>query len=88
MSLLDKLTNGDSNLSAADGGPIAVNPLATKQSKLHANGSNASYSLDGSNQSSVNSNYQAYDDGAVNNLPQPTQLEKQNITKYTDNLPQ
>lgn len=87
MGLLDKLINGDSNLSAADGGPIATNPLATKQSKLHADGSNPGYSLNGANQSAVNNAYQQYNDGATNVLPQPTQLEPTNISKYTDNLP-
>lgn len=87
MSLLNKLQTQGSQLSAANGGPIAINPLATKQSKLHADGSAPGYSVDGSNQSSVNNSYQQYNDGVVNTLPQPTQLEITNITKYTDNLP-
>lgn len=88
MGLLDKLTKLGSIFSAANGGPIAVNPLATKQSKLHADGTNPGYSLNGANQSTVNNSYQQYNDGAVNVLPQPTQLDKEQApTKYTDNLP-
>ncbi len=90
MSLLNKLTQQGSVLSANNGGPIATNPLATKQSKLHADGSNPGYSLNGANASQVNNAYQEYKDGAVNALPQPSQLDLNGTTpaKYTDNLPQ
>ena len=60
MSLLNKLTQQGSVLSANNGGPIATNPLATKQSKLHADGSNPGYSLNGANASQVNNAYQEY----------------------------
>lgn len=83
MGLLDKLTlQGGSPLSIANGGQVATNPLATNQSKLHI------YSLDGTGAQLINSQYQQYVDGVVNPLPQPTQLERNNISKYTDNLPQ
>jgi len=89
MSLIDKLKQQGSVLSAANGGSISVNPLATQQSKLHADGTNPGYSLDGANASTVNSQYQAYKDGAVNALPQPSQLDLngKQPSKYTDNLP-
>lgn len=90
MSLINKLQNQGSVLSAANGGAIPVNPLATQQSKLHADGNNPGYSLNGANVSTVKAQYQAYKDGAVNALPQPSQLDLNGITpsKYTDNLPQ
>ena len=75
MGLLDKLINGNSVLSKYNGGPGIVNPGATKQSKLHADGSKASYSLDGANFASVNAAYIGYDDNTPNNLPQPSELD-------------
>jgi len=85
MGLLDKLTLQGSPLSIANGGSVATNPLATAQSKMHDE-----YSLNGSNASLVNSQYQQYKDGAVNILPPPSLLDLDGITpsKYTDNLPQ
>lgn len=76
MGLLDMLLNQGSPFTAAPNGstPI-INPLATQQSTLHADGAAAGYSLDGSDFSDVNSAYQAYNDGAVNFLPQPSQLD-------------
>lgn len=47
MGLLTKLTTEGSNLSKYDGATPPVNPLATKQSKLHADGSQPGYSLNG-----------------------------------------
>lgn len=90
MSLLNKLTKLGSIFSANNGGPIATNPLATKQSKLHANGNQPGYSLNGANASEVNSDYQEYRDGATNILPQPSQLDLNGKTpsKYLDNSPQ
>jgi len=89
MSLLNKLTQQGSQLSIANGGPVSVNPLATAQSKLHADGNAPGYSLDGSNQAVVNSDYQGYVDGTGNILPPPSQLDLNGTTpvKYTDNLP-
>lgn len=84
MSLLNKLTQNGSPLSIANGGTVAVNPLATQQSKMHD-----SYSINGANASIVNSQFQQYVDGAPNVLPQPSQLDINGLTppKYTDNLP-
>jgi len=51
MGLLDKLLNpnavGGTKLTAYHGTTPPVNPLATKSSKLHADGSVAGYSLNG-----------------------------------------
>jgi len=89
-SLLSRLTKLGSIFSANNGGPIAINDLATKQSKLHANGNQPGYSLNGSNASEVNSDYQNYRDGSTNILPQPSQLDLNGKTpsRYLDNLPQ
>jgi hypothetical protein len=89
MGLLDLLNNQGSNLTAYDGKTPKVNPLATKQSKLHADGNLPGYSLDGSNKFIVNNDYQAYLDGAVNALPQPSQLDLNGVlpSKYLDNPP-
>ena len=75
MGLLDTLKTKGSNLSKYNGGSGVVNAGATKQSKLHADGNKASYSLDGANFSSVNAAYIGYDDNTPNNLPQPSQLD-------------
>jgi hypothetical protein len=80
MGLLDKLKIDKSVLSKYNGGPGVVNPGATKQSKLHADGNKASYSLDGSNFSTVNAAYIGYDDDTPNNLPQPSGLDINGIT--------
>jgi len=89
MGLLDLLNNQGSNLTAYDGKTPKVNPLATKQSKMHADGNLPGYSLDGSNKTTVNNNYQDYLDGAINALPQPSQLDLNGKTpsKYLDNPP-
>jgi hypothetical protein len=89
MGLLDLLNNQGSGLTAYDGKTPKINPLATKQSKLHADGGQPGYSLDGSNKFIVNNDYQAYLDGAVNALPQPSQLDLNGTTpaKYLDNPP-
>ncbi len=57
MGLLDKLTTQGSNLSAYDGNNPPVNPLATQQSKLHADGNAPGYSLDGANANLVTTQY-------------------------------
>jgi hypothetical protein len=89
MGLLNKLTLQGSPYSIANGGPVATNILATQQSKLHADGSNPGYSLNGANFSTVNSQYQQYVDGAPNVLPQPSQLDINGVTpsQYINNLP-
>ena len=87
------LTNqGGSSLSAYDGVTPPINPLATQQSKLHADGTQASYSVNGTNVSIVNPQYQSYLDGVPNNLPQPSVLDRNNgnvppSQYYLNNLP-
>jgi hypothetical protein len=93
MGLLDMLTNqGGSSLSAYDGATPPINPLATQQSKLHADGTQASYSVSGANFNTVNPQYQSYLDGVPNNLPQPSVLDRDNGSVdpskwYLNNLP-
>lgn len=89
MGLLDKLTTQGSTYSVGNGATPTVNPGATKQSKLHADGTAPGYSLNGSDFRAVNTAYQAYNDGTNNALPLPSQLDLNGITpsKYTDHLP-
>jgi len=89
MGLKDKLTTKGSVLSIANGAAVSVNPLATKQSKLHADGNLPGYSVNGANAQLVNSQYQQYVDGVTNILPQPSQLDLNGTTpsKYVNNLP-
>lgn len=75
MGLKDLLSTQGSPLSYANGATPRINSLAGKQSKLHADGNKAGYSLDGSDFSQVNSAYQSYRDGVVNFLPQPSLLD-------------
>jgi len=83
MGLLDKLQNNGSALTAYNGNTPSINPLATQLSKLHD-----SYSTTGNNAGQVNADFQAYLDGTLNSLPQPTNLDLSNTpSKYLDNLP-
>jgi hypothetical protein len=70
MGLLDKLQQGDSNLTSFNGATPATNQLVTAQSPLHD-----SYSITGQNVGGVNSLYQQYLDGTNNPLPTPSQLD-------------
>ena len=90
MGLLDKLTTQGSILSYGNGVTPSINPGATQQSKLHADGNQPGYSLNGSDASVVNNAFQQYNDGVTNILPQPSQLDLNgsNPPKYTSNLPQ
>ena len=92
MGLLDKLTKqGGTNLSLYDGATPSVNPGATKQSKLHAFGNTAGYSVNGTFASDVNTAYVQYNDGYNNALPQPSKLDRNGVItsnkKYLNNLP-
>ena len=89
MGLLNKLQTQGSILSIANGGVVPVNPLATRQSKLHADGNQPGYSLNGANVQTVNSQYQQYVDGTNNILPPPSQLDLNGgiPTQYLNNLP-
>lgn len=90
MGLLDKLTTAGSPFSTGNGATPPTNPGATTLSKLHANGNQPGYSIDGSDFSTVNAAFQAYNDGTNNVLPQPSQLDLNGITpsQYINNLPQ
>ena len=92
MGLLTKLQTAGSTLSIANGGQVATNPLATQQSKLHADGTQPSYSVSGANFGVVNPQFQSYLDGTNNPLPQPSQLDRDNGNVppskwYLNNLP-
>jgi len=91
MGLLNKLQQQGSAYSEYDGTNPPTNPLATNLSQLHAGaGGTAGYSLNGSNQSQVNINYNAYLDGVSNALPTPSQLDLNgtNPVPYLQNPPQ
>jgi hypothetical protein len=89
MGLLDKLTNEGSSLSTYDGATPSTNPLATQQSKLHADGNAPGYSLDGAQANLVATQFNDYLDGITNPLPLPSQLDLNGVTppQYLDNLP-
>lgn len=90
MGLIDKLTAQGSNLSYGNGQTPTVNPGATQLSKLHTNGNQPGYSLNGSDFGDVNTAFQAYNDGVNNILPLPSQLDINGATpnQYINNLPQ
>ena len=75
MGLLDKLTTQGSAFTAYDGTNPPVNPLATQQSKLHSDGNQPGYSLNGAQANTVTTQYNAYDDGIGNQIPLPSQLD-------------
>jgi hypothetical protein len=89
MGLLDKLTTAGSSLSYGSGTTPITNPGATQLSKLHANGNQPGYSLNGNDFAAVNTAFQAYNDGVINILPLPSFLDLNGATppKYTDSLP-
>jgi hypothetical protein len=87
-SLLDRLRNQGGSEFSTDNGAIAepsINPGATKQSKLHAHDIQPGYSLDGNFRSTVNQAYSEYDDGVVNALPQPSQIDLNGVNPSTPN---
>jgi hypothetical protein len=90
MGLLNLLSSIGTPLSINNGATPTINPGATNQSKLHADGNLPSYSMDGSNAQTVNAAYTAYNDGVTNALPQPSQLDLNGIppSQYLNNLPQ
>ena len=69
------LTTQGSSLTAYNGTTPPTNPLSTQQSKLHADGNAPGYSLNGAQTSLVTNQYNAYDDGVGNQLPQPSLLD-------------
>jgi hypothetical protein len=90
MGILNKLTNEGSSYSTFNGATPPTNPLATQQSKLHADGSTPGYSLNGDQANTVTVQYNAYLDGVSNPIPLPSLLDLNGATppKYLDNLPE
>jgi hypothetical protein len=91
MGLFDLLSINGSVLSTYDGATPPVNPLATRQSIMHADPSGkAGYSLDGADFPTVNKYYVQYDNNdprkGPNLLPRPSLLDLNGITppKYLD----
>jgi len=89
MGLLIKLTTAGSPLSYGSGTTPTINPGATQLSKLHVDGNQPGYSLNGALFSTVNTAFQAYNDGVINILPLPSFLDLDGVTpqKYIDSLP-
>ena len=75
MGLLDILTNQGSSLTAYNGTQPAINQLATQQSKLHADGNQPGYSLNGSNSNEVTAMNNAYNNGGAITLSNPSNLD-------------
>lgn len=90
MGLLNMLLNQGSPLSIANGATPQINPLATPQSNLHADGNQPGYSLNGNGFTEVNAAWNQYVDGLTNPLPQPSILDLDGTTppRYLDNLPE
>jgi hypothetical protein len=75
MSLKNLLLGPGSAYTAYDGKTPKINPLATKQSTMHAVNNTAGYSISGDYAAITNNDYQQYLDGAVNFLPSPSKLD-------------
>ncbi len=90
MGLLDKLTTAGTPYSYGNGTTPTTNLGATSLSKLHVDGNQPGYSVDGSNFTDVNATFQSYNDGTNNILPQPSNLDLGGATpsQYINNLPQ
>ena len=90
MGLLNKLTTAGTPYSYNNGTTPITNPGATSLSKLHVDGNQPGYSINGANFSNVNAAFQAYNDGVNNILTQPSQLDLDGATpsQYINNLPQ
>ena len=83
MGLYDKLTGGESTLTKYAGQAPPINPLSTRQSRLHAINTTAGYSLDGAFQKEVSKYYAEYDDGVLNPLPTPSTFDLNGVTPIT-----
>ena len=75
MSLKNLLLGPGSAYTAYDGKTPKINPLATKQSTMHAVNNTAGYSISGDYAQQTNADYQQYLDGVINFLPQPSVLD-------------
>lgn len=83
--LLNKLTSEGSGFTKLSGGDGQINVGATQQSKLHAFGNQAGYSVDGAFTGEVNDAFNAYDDGVINQLPQPSGLDLSGVPPASSN---
>jgi hypothetical protein len=81
MGLLDKLTQEGSPYSiTGNGSDPSINVGATQQSKLHASGEEAGYSVNGNFTQEVTTAYASYIDGdSTNGLPMPSELDVNGI---------
>ena len=70
MDLIELFNNKGSEYSAYDGETPKINPLTTKQSKLHN-----VYSIDGSNVSEIRRQFNLYLNGGNDILPQPSEYD-------------
>jgi len=75
MGILTTLTTVGSAYTSYDGATPSTNPLATQQSKLHSDGGQPGYSLNGANANQVTSEYNSYNDGVGNQIPLPSLLD-------------
>ena len=79
MALEDKLRTEGSNYSKYNGGPGFKNPLGTRESLMHVDGTDFGHSPAGNNTTVVNNQYQKYDVGQSygnpNTLPTPSGLD-------------
>ena len=89
MGILTTLTTQGSAYTSYDGATPSTNPLATQQSKLHSDGNQPGYSLNGANANQVTSEYNAYNDGVGDQIQLPSLLDINGITptQYLNNLP-
>jgi hypothetical protein len=91
MGLLDKLTTEGSILSINDGATPLTNPLANGLASIHSDGTPSnSYSLNGSNASTIGNLVAQYQDGKTNPLQLPSilDLNGETPTQYLNNLPE
>jgi len=80
-SLKIKLETNGSVYTSYDGSTPSTNPLATIASQMHATqAGSAGYSLNGSGQSTVQAGWASYNDGSVNLLPNPSNLDLNGAT--------
>ena len=80
MGLQKKLLNDGSVFSKFNGQTVPTLQGSTNRSELHASADGIpGYSLTGFQKSLVNRQYQNYDDGVPNLLPQPSELDLQGI---------
>jgi len=73
-SILDKYQT-NAPLSYTERPGQAANVGATKQSKLHAFGTTAGYSIEGAYNTETTKAYNSYNDGTNNILPRPSNLD-------------